>query len=192
MLGQRAAGGRRTTDPAVPRRRASERKNRIGLNERIVLAVRVVRLNCVITSRNPLAPCAVTDPLRRVRQRLRFDGESGVLPRCPATDERTRPRPACSTKLARHPGARRFIVSGTVDHQRRMLRQSLRVRRPHRIGRIHTYGPSCLNIISSVAPLGTCVDDDDRLTSSGQLLDFTDGNTVRNIGGQWAEDCGRR
>ena len=47
------------------------------------------------------------------------------LPRTPSTYEGTCSRPPGTLKLARHPGARLFIGSGTVDDESRALRQSL-------------------------------------------------------------------
>ena len=47
------------------------------------------------------------------------------MPGAPATNERTRARPSRSLELERHPGARLFIGSGTIDHESRALRQPL-------------------------------------------------------------------
>ena len=62
-----------------------------------------------------------------------LDWHASRLPRSPAPDKRSRFRPARLSQLERRTGARGFVNSGTVDHQRRSLRETLLRSIPNRM-----------------------------------------------------------
>ena len=59
--------------------------------------------------------------------------QAGVTPGAPPPDERARVAPAGLDQLARHPGARRFVGSGTVDNERSVALEAELLRRAHGI-----------------------------------------------------------
>ena len=65
-----------------------------------------------------------------------LDGHARRLPRGPAPDERSRLRPARLSQLERRTGARGFVNSGTINHQRRPLRETQRSSIPDGMMRI--------------------------------------------------------
>ena len=86
-------------------------------------------------------------------------GKPSLLPRTPSTYEGTCSWPPGTLKLARHPGARLFVGSGTVNDESRVLRQTLLSSVAHRIVGVKAHGTDCLEWITVVAGKRPGVDD---------------------------------
>src|SRR5688500_8118792 len=92
---------------------------------------------------------------------LRLNWHSGILPRAPAPDERTRFRPSCLPQLSNHTGARGFVQSSTVDDERRSLRQSFLGCVADRVIGMDANGVGCLSVRSVAIAISPRVDDHD-------------------------------
>ena len=105
-----------------------------------------------------------TDSLRFDHFPSLFYRQAGFLPRGPAAHQRTRPGPACRSKLSRHPGACGFILSRTVEHHRRVMIEPHLLRSANGIfGRQPDRAPGN-EIVGKETSLGSDVGQDDRLS----------------------------
>ena len=105
------------------------------------------------------------------RDSLRFDHfpslfyrQACFLPRGPASHQRTRPGPACRSKLSRHPGACGFILSRTVEHYRRVVVEAHLLGSPNGIFWRNPNRTHRNEIVGSEAPLGSDIGQDHRLS----------------------------
>src|SRR5690242_15617349 len=100
--------------------------------------------------------------------------KTGVDPSAPPADERAHIGPTGVSELARHPGARRFVYSGTVNDQRAVMLQAERARRADSIVWRNAYGAARLERLIAICAVGAGVDESDGRLTCPQLAQLVD------------------
>src|SRR5205085_10317055 len=94
--------------------------------------------------------------------------KASLLPGAPTSDQSARIRPTGSSQLARRPGARRFVHSGTVEHQRRVLLKPQRAGGPNDVVGRHANGAPRAERVVPIGAIGADVDQEHRRVAGPQ------------------------
>jgi hypothetical protein len=112
---------------------------------------------------------------------FRLDGHTRFFPGMPPANEGARLEPPCLSQQERRTGARGFVNSGTVDNERRALRQAQRGCISDWIVRIDTDCTGSLCIRVAPVSLGARVEENHIASSSLKLSHLVDGDSIIGI-----------